>query len=94
MKKIERIKDKVIIAFVCLITILLVALLPKRCGRNPDGSINLKNTTLFKVETIDSCEYVIYHSDICHKGNCRFCLERQKKMIKEQIDSALIQKFD
>jgi starvation-inducible outer membrane lipoprotein len=34
----------------------------------------------YKVVEIDSCEYVVsmVHSgySICHKGNCKFCLER------------------
>jgi hypothetical protein len=34
----------------------------------------------YKVVEIDSCEYVVsmvHHGySICHKGNCKFCLER------------------
>jgi hypothetical protein len=48
----------------------------------------------YEVSVIDSCEY--YHGTymLTHKGNCRFCAERNKKMIKEQIDTALIEIFD
>lgn len=52
----------------------------------------------FDIVIVDSCEYIIstyaHGGVMAHKGNCRFCAERNKKMIKEQIDSALIQKFD
>ena len=48
----------------------------------------------YGVTVIDSCEY--YHGTymLTHKGNCRFCAERNKKMIKEQIDTALLEIFD
>jgi hypothetical protein len=48
----------------------------------------------YGVTVIDSCEY--YHGTymLTHKGNCRFCAERNKKMIKEQIDTVLIEIFD
>ena len=48
----------------------------------------------------DSCEYIkCYTYGInayvySHRGNCRFCVERNKKMIKEQIDTALLEIFD
>lgn len=36
----------------------------------------------FSVFIIDSCEYIVYgeyqKSGICHKGNCKFCKERNK----------------
>ena len=51
-----------------------------------------------RVSIIDSCEYLHYahgHGPhYTHKGNCKFCLERNKKMIKEQIDTVLIEIFD
>lgn len=39
-----------------------------------------------KVVTVDSCEYVVFdkwsggggHGGITHKGNCKFCLKRNK----------------
>jgi hypothetical protein len=43
------------------------------------------------VVVVDSCEYLCYVVGsagkngtriICHKGNCRFCMERQKKLCK------------
>ena len=35
----------------------------------------------FKIVTIDSCEYVsdtYVNYNICHKGNCKYCLMRKK----------------
>ena len=52
----------------------------------------------FDIVIVDSCEYIsgnYAHGGImAHKGNCKFCVERNKKMIKEQIDTALIEIFD
>ena len=97
MRKIERIKDKVIIALVYLITIILAVLLLTSCDKkNPYGTYQPSE---YKVYVIDSCEYV----GICeggqddflaHKGNCRFCAERNRRIIREQVDSILIQIFD
>ena len=44
--------------------------------------------TNYKVIVIDSCEYIYYHDDtpfsgngyLAHKGNCRFCAERARKL--------------
>lgn len=37
----------------------------------------------FTVIAIDSCEYLFCHYDksrsVTHKGNCKFCIERNKK---------------
>lgn len=27
----------------------------------------------------DNCEYVLYNRGIAHKGNCKYCAERNKK---------------
>lgn len=49
----------------------------------------------YEVTVIDSCEYICTSSyKLAHKGNCKYCLERNKKIIKEQIDTALIEIFD
>lgn len=41
---------------------------------------NLSNP---KIVEIDSCEYIQYHNylyeSITHKGNCKYCIERNKK---------------
>ena len=49
----------------------------------------------YEVIVIDSCEYICTpYYKLAHKGNCKYCLERNKKMVKEQIDSALLEIFD
>lgn len=48
----------------------------------------------YEVLVIDSCEYLFSTYKLSHKGNCRFCAERNKKMVKEQIDTALLEIFD
>lgn len=48
----------------------------------------------YRVSVIDSCEYFVALNYMVHKGNCRFCAERNRKMIKAQIDTALIETFD
>lgn len=48
----------------------------------------------YGVSVIDSCEYFVTYYYMVHKGNCKFCAERNKKMIKEQVDTALLEIFD
>lgn len=53
--------------------------------------INLSCTENIKVQeridystiTIDSCEYIKMDSRLAHKGNCKYCKERNRKMIKD-----------
>ena len=95
MRKIERIKDKVIIALVYLITIVIAVLLLTSCYRkNPDGSYDLERSPAFHVIRIDSCEYIQHSYGFAHKGNCRFCAERNRRMFREQVDSILTEIYD
>ena len=48
----------------------------------------------YEVLVIDSCEYLRSAYQLAHKGNCRFCTERNKRMIREQVDSILLEIFD
>lgn len=93
MKKIERIKDKVIIALVYLITIILAVLLLMSCESEskcqPAGNVDG-----YEIIVVDSCEYLRGNYQLAHKGNCRFCIERNKKLIREQVDSVLIDIYD
>ena len=34
---------------------------------------------------IDSCEYITWGHGLAHKGNCRFCAERQRNEINDLI---------
>ena len=80
-----------------LLFIALLAMIMVGCDKkNPDGTYE---PCTYKVYVIDSCEYVgVCEGGQCdflaHKGNCRFCTERNRKIIKEQIDTALIETFD
>ena len=38
----------------------------------------------YDVIVIDSCEYVTRFHNLAHKGNCRFCKERNKNGAGEQ----------
>ena len=38
----------------------------------------------YEVIVIDSCEYIKRFSRLAHKGNCRFCKERNKNGAGEQ----------
>ncbi len=86
-----------------LLLLALLAMIMVGCEYSTNAEIEeRKQLKGFNVVVIDSCEYLKASNTrgysgygyFAHKGNCRFCIERQKKMIKEQIDSALIQKFD
>jgi hypothetical protein len=61
-----------------------------------DGQVKLNGWTL-KTYVIDSCEYVGFvavgdGSFLTHKGNCRFCAERQRKFLQEQ--QAIVKKLN
>lgn len=76
-------------------SIILAVLLLTSCDRkNPDGSYDPERSLGLRVIRIDSCEYIQYSYGFAHKGNCRYCAERNRKMMKEQLDTALYQVFD
>lgn len=51
-------------------------------------------TKPYQTIIIDSCEYVSGYRRIAHKGNCRFCAERNKRMVHQQVDSILLDIFE
>lgn len=91
MKKIERIKDRIIITLVFLVTIILAVLLLMSCEEEHQPK---KIVDGYKIIVIDSCEYLRGNYQLAHKGNCRYCIERNKKLIREQVDSVLIDIYD
>ena len=95
MKKIERIKDRIIVNLVVAITIILAVLLLMSCESKGQPAGNVDG---YEIIVVDSCEYLIlpyYRGGVmCHKGNCRFCAERNRRMIREQVDSILTEIFD
>lgn len=56
----------------------------------PDNVV-IVNNIRYNVEVIDSCEYIITRlnrdfptgSFLVHKGNCKYCQKRMRKMIEE-----------
>lgn len=69
--------------------IILVLLLISFCGCQSESGRRKKETNEtngYKTVVIDSCEYIttyIYRGEaLCHKGNCKFCAERNKKVVR------------
>lgn len=72
----------------------LMALLLMSCGETPRTE---KDSTLeYDVIEIDSCEYIMVQSrtsygyivtSIGHKGNCKYCMERNNTELKLKVDS-------
>ena len=70
-----------------LILLALTAIIMMGCdGQNSDGSYNTSNSLYLKTIVIDSCEYVEGYNRLAHKGNCKYCQERMRKMMKEVKD--------
>jgi hypothetical protein len=60
--------------------------------QNPDGSYDTSKSLTMETVVIDSCEYINGYNRLTHKGNCRFCEERdsikwekRKKELIEQL---------
>lgn len=67
-----------------LILLALTAIMMVGCdGQNPDGSYNTSKSLYLETIVIDSCEYVGGYYRLAHKGNCKYCQERIKKMIED-----------
>lgn len=65
-----------------LILLALTAIMMVGCDQNPDGSYNTSKSFSFETIVIDSCEYVEGFHLLAHKGNCKYCQECMRKMIK------------
>lgn len=72
--------------------LLFTALLLTNCTTpSPAESIEA-NTNLVKKEyqviVLDSCEYYAgeHHWDLTHKGDCKYCERKLKRLIKEVLD--------
>lgn len=57
---------------------------------NKNSELHDQDGDGFRVAVVDSCEYVYridgYKGFMAHKGNCKFCEQRNKKLIKSIID--------
>lgn len=67
-----------------LILLVITTIIMVGCDyQNSDGSYNTSKSLYLETIVIDSCEYVEGYNRLAHKGNCKYCQERMKKMIKE-----------
>ena len=78
-----------------LLLLALLAMIMVGCENENSKSNKVDG---FNIITVDSCEYIIrpYYKGgvMSHKGNCKYCLERNKKIIKGQVDTVLLETFD
>lgn len=74
--------------------LLLALLVTMMVGCDNSNNISTSDSLCYNTITIDSCEYIEGYNRLAHKGNCKYCVKRNKKMIKEQIDTALLEIFD
>lgn len=78
-----------------LLLLALLAMIMVGCDYNSNRNIDTKTEgVIYGTIIIDSCEYIRGVDKLAHKGNCRFCIERNKRMIREQVDSILTEIFD
>lgn len=77
-----------------IILLALAALMMAGCNYNSDSNIDTKTDgVVYGTIIIDSCEYIRGAHKLTHKGNCRFCEERdsikwekRKKELKELVE--------
>ena len=69
------------IFYVCICILALAS-----CIEDPNYTKG-KETDAFRVVEFDSCEYVFrecgHQGFLAHKGNCKYCQERMRKLLKE-----------
>lgn len=74
----------------------LMALLLMSCDNRSIARTDKDSTLEYDVIEIDSCEYIMVQSrtyygyiitSIGHKGNCKYCKERNSTEIKQKIDA-------
>ena len=76
-----------------IILLALTALIMVGCDYNSNQNIDTKtNGLVFGTIIVDSCEYISGAYKLAHKGNCRFCKERdsikwekRKKELEELV---------
>ncbi len=65
-----------------LVLLLIIAAALTGCRAQPKVTHDSKDDA-FTIIEFDSCEYIMrstgYHGYLAHKGNCKYCAERNKK---------------
>ena len=69
---------------IIIIIATIALMLFSSCESPKENNVTAKNTYdngYFVIQEIDSCEYVLVLAgrSITHKGNCKYCLIRNKK---------------
>ena len=82
---------KKIIALALLATIMVGC---KESTNNDRNYATCERGYTYEVLVIDSCEYFRSSYILAHKGNCRYCAERNRRIIREQVDSILTEIYD
>lgn len=76
-----------------LVLLALAALMMVGCHDwNSTYKVDTKRDgILYGTIMIDSCEYIRGYNRLAHKGNCRYCQQRMRKLMMEVRDSLLWQ---
>lgn len=81
-----------------IIALALLATMMVGCKENTNNDRNYATDErgyTYEMIVIDSCEYICTSRyKLAHKGNCRFCIERNKRMVRQQVDSILLDIFE
>lgn len=79
------------IILLALTALMVVGCDVKQPSTNTETSENISRSG-FEVVVLDNCEYLLGYRKVTHKGNCRFCKERdsikwekRKKELEELV---------
>lgn len=53
------------------------------CSCEKTTTVYSKSNLPWQVVEIDSCEYIKDGYRLAHKGNCKYCRERNREMVKD-----------
>lgn len=81
--------NSMLIAIVTFAIFIISVAILAACIDDPNYTKG-KDTDAFRVVEFDSCEYIIreagHQGFLAHKGNCKYCEARMKKLIKEEMN--------
>lgn len=83
--------------------IIVLAVFIVGCNPKAPGDTSKESFGDFDIKVIDSCEYIEYDYgfgdqrvySLTHKGNCKYCLQRNKQVIHDTLiyDPVMVKKF-